>query len=132
MTTPTRLRLALTGLTVLLVVHVLDSLRTDPEATFPAVLLTPQAVLGVGGALLAIALDVRGDRRARPLATWVAALVAAGFGIVHGIPVATEVTEPYWGDGSADAYQWIGVGAVLTAAAATIWSAREHGAPRRT
>jgi cytochrome bd-type quinol oxidase subunit 2 len=124
MTTSTRIRLALVSMGALLVVHLLDSLRTDPEATFPGVLLAPQAVLGIGGTVLALALEVRGDRRARPVAVTVAALVAIGFVVVHGVPVASARTEPYWGDGSADVYQWVGVSAVVLAAAATITTAR--------
>lgn len=115
-----RLCYALAGLATLQLLHGLDSLRTNPEATLGSELLSPQAVLGIGGALLSVVLEVRGSRRARPLAFTTAALVATGFLLVHLIPVASERTEPYWGDGTADIVQWAGFIAVLLAAAATI------------
>lgn len=122
-----RLQLALAALAALLAVHLLDGLRTDPEATFPGVLLTPQAVLGIGGALAALALDRRGHRSARPLAMVVAGLVGAGFVLVHGLPFESERTEPYWGDGSADTLQWLGLLGVLSAVVATMVLARRPG-----
>jgi hypothetical protein len=122
--TSTRLQLALGGLAALLVVHLLDSLRTDAEAEFPGVLLTPQAVLGIGGAIVALVLERRDSPAARRVAVVVAGLIAAGFVVVHGLPVASERTEPYWGDGRADVGQWAGLLAVLGTAAATIVLAR--------
>jgi hypothetical protein len=45
-------------------------------------------------------------------------LVALGFVLSHGIPVESARTEPYWGDGSADIVQWLGVGLILACCAA--------------
>lgn len=122
-----RLQLALGALAALQVVHLLDSLRTDDDASFPRVLLTPQAVLGIGGAVTALVLERHGYRLARRLAAVVAGLVGLGFVVVHGVPFASDRTEPYWGDGSADAAQWLGVLAVLAAAGATLALVRSSG-----
>ena len=118
------LALALGLLAGLQLLHVLDQLRTDPDASFPALLATPQVVAGVGGALVALVLVRRGAPSGRRLAIAVGVLVATGFAIVHGIPVATARAEPYWGDGSADAVQWIGVIAIWSCCAWVIVLAR--------
>lgn len=122
--TSTRLQLALGALAALLIVHLLDGLRTDDDASFPAVLLSPQAMLGIGGSVAALVLERRRHAAARRLAAIVAGLIALGFVVVHGVPFASDRTEPYWGDGSADATQWVGLAAVLTAAATTITLSR--------
>ncbi len=122
--TSLRLQMALAVLAVGQVVHDLDGLRSDPAESFPGILLTPQAALGIGGALVALWLEARGDRRARPLAIVTASLVALGFVLVHGLPFAKGPIQPYWGDGSADVGQWSGLLVVLIAAAATIQLAR--------
>jgi len=119
MTIP-RLPVALGMLAALQLVHLLDELRTDDDASFPGVVLTPQAVLGIGGAVVALRLVARRHRNANRIAGIVAILVAAGFALSHGLPVETARTEPYWGDGSADLLQWAGVLAILTTAAIVV------------
>jgi hypothetical protein len=48
-----------------------------------------------------------------------AALITLGFVLSHGIPVESERTEPYWGDGSADVVQWLGFSLILACSAIT-------------
>lgn len=118
--------LALGGLAVLQTLHLLDSLRTDDTTSFPGVLLSPQGVAGIGGTVLALVLVARGHAWGRPLALTAGVLVALGFVVVHGLPFASDATEPYWGDGSADALQWLGVLSILATAAVVVRLARER------
>lgn len=106
--------LALLVLTVAQLLHGLDLLRTDPQETLVTVLTAPQGLAGLGGSLLA-ALAVA--RRWAPwdlrLARLAGALIGVGFVVVHGLPWASPNTAPYWGEGSADAIEWLGVGVIL-------------------
>ena len=110
--------LALAALAVLQILHLLDELRTDAAADLAEIVLRPQPILGVGGTVAALVAVRRGARAGRPLALGVAGLVALGFVLSHGMPVETARTEPYWGDGSADAIQWLGVTLILACCAA--------------
>lgn len=103
---------ALGVLAGLQMLHLLDGLRTDPAASFPGLYLEPQAIAGVGGAVLSVVLVARGHRWGRPLAILSGVGVSLGFLLVHGLPFSSGFTEPYWGDGSADALQWLGVIAI--------------------
>jgi hypothetical protein len=115
---------ALVALFVIQLLHGIDELRTDDTATLVGTLLDPGTLLGLGGNAWAIWAVATFDRRARTLAVLTGALVALGFVVVHGIPTASDATDPYWGDGSADALQWIGVVAVWIACAAVVALAR--------
>ena len=66
----------------------------------------------------------RGAPLGRMLALWAAGLVAFGFLLSHGIPAETARTKPYWGDGSADALQWLGVSLIWACCAAVVTFAR--------
>jgi hypothetical protein len=101
--------LGLAALACLQLFHLIDDLRVDPTATLVSELVKPQAIAGVGGAILASALIATGHRWGRPLAIAEATLVALGFVLVHGIPLKTGPIHPYWGPGSADVIQWLGV-----------------------
>jgi hypothetical protein len=101
--------LGLAALACLQLFHLIDDLRVDPTATLVSELVKPQAIAGVGGAILAIVLVSSGHRWGRPLAIAEASLVALGFILVHGIPVKSGPLHPYWGQGSADVIQWLGV-----------------------
>lgn len=109
-----RLVIALLLLFDVQLLHGLDELRTDPDATLLSVLLAPQGLAGLAGTLLTAAVVAR---RWAPwdvrLARLTAVLVALGFVIVHGLPWATPATAPYWGDGSADIIEWAGVIVIL-------------------
>lgn len=122
-----RIALALAALAGLQLLHLLDELRSDTTADLAEVLIRPQPILGVGGTVAAFVAVRRGARAGRPLALAVAGLVALGFVLSHGIPVETARTEPYWGDGSADTIQWLGVTLILAccaAVAALAWRRR--------
>ena len=109
-----RIVLGLGALAALQVLHLLDELRTDETADLADVLLRPQPILGIGGTLAALVAVKRGARIGRALAFTAAGLVALGFVLSHGVPGGSE---PYWGDGSADALQWLGVGLILACCA---------------
>ena len=109
---------ALATLVALQFLHLLDELRTN-EAENLTELLRVQPVVGIGGTFAALALVRRGAPLGRMLALWAAGLVTLGFLLSHGIPAETARTKPYWGDGSADALQWLGV-ALIWACCATV------------
>ena len=109
--------LALAALAVLQALHLLDELRTDEATDLAGVVLRPQPVIGIGTTVVALILVRRGLALGRTLALWTAGLVALGFLLSHGIPAETARTKPYWGDGSADALQWLGVGLIWTCCA---------------
>src|SRR3954470_19557913 len=126
---PVGLLLGLTGaLLALLALNlaVFDDLRIDPSAGVLETFTKPQhlsslvAVLIVG-VLLAFK---------RPSASRVAAVVAwieiAAFTFFHLVPVEVGPSKPYWGEGTGDALQWVGVVSILAVSAAIV------GAVRRT
>jgi hypothetical protein len=118
------LAIALLVLALLQLAHLLDDLRTDPSATLLAELLKPQAIAGVGGALLAAGLVLGGHRIRRTLAIAVASLVALGFVLVHALPFKAGPLHPYWAVGSADALQWAGVVSIWACCAVVFVLAR--------
>ena len=115
---------ALGALAALQLLHLLDELRTDEAADLAGLLLRPQPIVGIGGALVALVLVRRGSPLGRTLALWLSAAVALGFLLSHGIPVESARTKPYWGDGSADVVQWLGVTLVWVACFAVFTTAR--------
>jgi hypothetical protein len=115
---------ALGALAALQLLHLLDELRTDEAADLAGLLLRPQPIVGIGGALVALVLVRHRHPLGRTLALWLAGTVAIGFLLSHGIPVESSRTKPYWGEGSADVRQWLGVGLVWAACAAVIASSR--------
>jgi hypothetical protein len=121
--------LLLLSLALLQFLHSLDDLRTEPASTLVTALLKPQAIVGVGGALLAALLIARAHRWGPSLAVADAGLVALGFLLVHGAPLRIGPLKPYWGAGSADALQWLGVSAILICCAAVILTVRRTTYP---
>jgi hypothetical protein len=115
---------ALAALVVLQLLHLLDELRTN-EAEDLTELLRVQPIVGLGGTLAALVLVRRGAPLGRMLALWAAGLVALGFLLSHGIPAETARTKPYWGDGSADVLQWLGVSLIWATCAAVATFARK-------
>jgi hypothetical protein len=120
-----RLVMALAGLAIIEFLHGLDSLRTYEDATVVGVLADPVGLAGIGGALVAVTAVVRGWASAQTLAVLAGSLVSIGFLIVHGLWFEASFTNPYWGDGSADALQWAGVFAVWGFGIASVVLARE-------
>ena len=115
---------ALATLAVLQVLHLLDELRTDEASDLAGLLLRPQPIVGIGGTIAAAVLVRRGAPLGRMLALWAAGLVALGFLLSHGIPAETARTKPYWGDGSADIVQWLGVSVIWACCAVVVVFAR--------
>jgi hypothetical protein len=116
--------LGLALLAVLQFFHLLDDLRTDPDAEFPAIFLRPQPILGIGGTVAALLLVRGGAAIGRTLALTAAGVVALGFIVSHGSPVEVGPTKPYWGESSADALQWLGVTMILACCAFVAVQAR--------
>jgi hypothetical protein len=133
MTVRDRAAWALGALAALQLLHLLDELRTDEAADLAGLVLRPQPIVGIGGALVALVLIRRGSPLGRTLALWLAGAVALGFLLSHGIPVESARTKPYWGDGSADIIQWLGVSLVWAACATVFALARSlpRANPRR-
>lgn len=120
-----RLAGAVGTLAVLQVLHLLDELRTEEDRVGIGKLVSPQALLGIGAAALAYWGLRRGKSWALPTAVFTAVGVSVGFLVVHGLPWASERTEPYWGDGSADILQWTGVLAIWVTSIITVGFARD-------
>jgi len=125
-----RLVVALGALVLFQALHLLDELRTEEDRTGLMALVSPQAIAGIGGAVLALVAVRRGLAWGRPTAMATAVLVGLGFLLTHAVPWSAGLTEPYWGDGSADVAQWAGVIGVWASCIAVIMRAREwHPAP---
>jgi hypothetical protein len=119
-----RIALGLAALAALQILHLVDELRVDEYANLAEAVLRPQPILGIGGTLVALVAVRRGVRIGRPLAQTLAATVALGFVLSHGIPQESARTKPYWGDGSADVLQWLGVSLILACCAGVFVLAR--------
>jgi hypothetical protein len=92
--------------------HLLDVLRYDDEASFPAVLGDPLAVFGIGVAAAAFVLVLRRHRLGPSVTVAAGAAIAVGFVLTHGIPVELGgLNNPYWTlDGNrADLPRWASV-----------------------
>src|SRR3954469_24718986 len=120
---PARLLLALTGgLLALLVLNlaVFDDLRVDPSAGALATFAKPQHLASLLAVLVAAALVAFKHRSAARVAVTVAWIEIVAFVFFHVIPVHIGPSKPYWGDGMADALQWLGLVSILAASAAIV------------
>ncbi len=94
-----------------------------------------EAIAGpIMGAVLTVAVVtlvglVRHRRWAPRFAAAVGLATIAGFVLFHALPVRTEVTESYWGDGAATAQQWLSLALI---GGVSVWLAREAVVARRT
>lgn len=106
-----KLLIGTAALAIVQFAHLLDVLRYGDDATFPAVLLDPLGVFGVGVAAAAFVAVAAELEVGRTLALVAGATVALGFTLYHGIPFDLGVNNPYWdASGSqADAIQWLTV-----------------------
>ncbi len=102
---------ALAALALVQLFHLLDVLRYADDAEFPAVLIDPLAISGIGAAIVASLTVATSRRHGAQLSIAAGGAVAIGFVLYHGIPVDLAVNNPYWGPDSdgADAIQWLSV-----------------------
>lgn len=121
----TKLLVGTALLAVMQVAHLLDVLRYDETASFPALLADPLAVFGIGAATVAFIWTVQRRRTARAVALATGAAIAVGFVLVHGLPVELDgFNNPYWTkeEGNrADPVQWASVLVLVVLGA---WTAR--------
>lgn len=120
----TKLLVGTALLAVMQLVHLLDVLRYDETASFPALLGDPLAVFGIGAATVAFVWTVQRRRTARAVALATGAAIAVGFVLVHGFPVELDgFNNPYWTkEGNrADRLQWASVLVLVVLGA---WTAR--------
>ena len=110
------------ALLVLLVLNltVFDDLRTDATIGVLDTFTKPQHLSSIAAVLLAVVLLALRHRTAARVAAVVAWIEIAAFTFFHGIPVEIGPSKPYWGDGSADALQWVGFLSILACSAAIV------------
>ena len=122
-----RLLLALTsGLLAALILNlvVFDDLRTDASADVVGTFLAPQHLTSILGGLLAVVLLAMRHRWAPRVALTVAWIEIVAFLFFHGIPFEIGPSKPYWGEGTADALQWLGFALILACSASVVRVAR--------
>src|SRR3954454_18656762 len=124
---PAPLLLGLTGgLLALLVLNlaVFDDLRIDPSAGGLDTFTRPQHFASLVAVLIAGALVAFKHRSAARVAMVAAWIEIAAFAFFHVIPVEVGPAKPYWGDGMADALQWVALLSILAVSAAIVRVAR--------
>src|SRR5215210_2717217 len=120
------LLLGLTGaLLALLILNlaVFDDLRVDSSAGVET-FTKPQHLASLVAVLIAAALVAFKHRAAARVAVAVAWTEIAAFAFFHVIPVEVGPSRPYWGDGMADALQWLGLLSIIAVSAAIVRVAR--------
>src|SRR4051795_402116 len=126
---PHRLLLGLTGaLLALLILNlaVFDDLRIDSSAGVLDTFAKPQHLASLVAVVIAGVLLVFKHRSAGRVAAVVAWIEIAAFTFFHLLPVEAGPSKPYWGEGTGDTLQWVGVVSILAVSAAIV------GAVRRT
>jgi hypothetical protein len=131
MNTRSKLLIGTAALAIVQFAHLLDVLRYADNATFPAVLLDPLGLFGVGVAAAAFVAVAAKLEIGTTLALLAGTTVAVGFTLYHGIPFDLGVNNPYWdtSGSQADAIQWLTViGAIAIGAwtAHTAWQPTKH------
>ena len=119
---------ALLGLLVLNLV-LFDDLRTDPSAGALETFTKPQHLSSLLAVLLAMGFVAMQHRSAARIAAAVAWIEMAAFTFFHAIPVEVGPSKPYWGDGTGDVLQWIGLLSILGVSAAIVAAARRPAGP---
>jgi hypothetical protein len=122
-----RLLLGLTGaLLALLILNlaVFDDLRIDPSAGALETFTKPQHLSSLVAVLLAAGLVAFKHRSAARVAMVVAWIEIAAFTFFHAIPFEVGPSKPYWGDGTGDALQWVGLLSIIAVSAAIVRVAR--------
>jgi hypothetical protein len=118
---PAGLLLGLTGgLLALLVLNlaVFDDLRVDPSAGVLETFTKPQHLASLVAVLIAAGLIAFKHHSAARVAVTIAWIEIVAFVFFHVIPVQVGPSKPYWGDGMADALQWVGLVSILAVSAA--------------
>jgi hypothetical protein len=105
---------------------VFDDLRTDPLVGAVQTFTKPQHLSSILAVLLAVALVGLRHRAAARVAVVVAWIEIAAFTFFHGIPLEIGPSKPYWGDGTADALQWVGFVSILACSAAIVFVGRNR------
>jgi hypothetical protein len=126
------LLLGLTGaLLALLTLNlaVFDDLRVDPSAGVLETFTKPQHLSGLVAVLIAGVLLAFKYRSAARIAGVVAWIEIAAFTFFHLVPVEVGPSKPYWGAGTGDALQWVGVAAILAVSVAIVRVARHATKP---
>jgi hypothetical protein len=121
--------LGLTGaLLALLILNlaVFDDLRIDSSAGVVETFTKPQHLASLVAVLIAGVLLAFNRRSGARVAAVVAWIEIAAFTFFHLVPVEFGPAKPYWGEGTGDALQWVGVVSILVVSAAIV------GAVRRT
>src|SRR3954471_7540345 len=119
----TGLALGLMGaLAALLILNLalFDDLRVDPSAGLLETFTKPQHLSSLLAVLVAAALVGFKHRSAARVAVTVAWIEIVAFGFFHAIPVEVGPSKPYWGEGMADALQWLGLVSILAVSAAIV------------
>jgi hypothetical protein len=78
--------------------------------------------------LLAVVLLAMRHQSAPRDALTVAWIDIVAFLFFHGLPLQIGPSKPYWGDGTADALQWLGLALILAFSAAVVRLARRRAA----
>src|SRR3954464_13939956 len=126
------LLLGLTGaLLALLTLNlvVFDDLRVDAAAGVLETFTKPQHLSSLVAVLIAGVLLAFKYRSAARVAAVVAWVEIAAFTLFHLVPVEVGPSKPYWGEGTGDTLQWIGVAAILAVSVAIVRVARRARKP---
>jgi hypothetical protein len=124
------LLLGLTGaLLALLILNlaVFDDLRIDSSAGVLETFTKPQHLSSLLAVLIAGVLLGFRHRSAARVAAVVAWIEIAAFSFFHLVPVEVGPAKPYWGEGTGDALQWVGVVAILAVSAAIVGAVATSG-----
>jgi hypothetical protein len=128
---PHRLLLGLTGaLLALLILNlaVFDDLRIDSSAGALDTFTKPQHLASLVAVVIAGVLLAFKHRSAARVAGVVAWIEIAAFTFFHLVPVEAGPSKPYWGEGTGDTLQWVGVVSILVVSAAIVGAVR--GTPK--
>src|SRR4051794_18793259 len=126
------LLLGLTGaLLALLTLNlaVFDDLRIDSTVGVVETFTKPQHISSLIAVLIAGVLLAFKHRSAARVATVVAWIEIAAFTFFHLVPVEIGPSKPYWGEGTGDTLQWVGLVSILAVSAAIVRGGRRTPKP---
>ena len=129
---PHGLLLGLTGaLLALLILNlaVFDDLRIDSSAGVLDTFTKPQHLASLLAVVIAGVLLAFKHRSAARVAAIVAWIEIAAFTFFHLLPLESGPSKPYWGEGTGDTLQWVGVVSILVVSAAIVGAVRRAPKP---